>query len=70
MSLLISANEAYQTYKDLNLSKKGTKSANFDVIQAILNRYCVAVLSRPCDKVFSKKSSTWDHLSYQMKYIE
>ena len=57
MSMLISADEAYHTYKDLNLSKTGTKSANFEVIQAILNRYSVEIIPKPSELVCSKEFS-------------
>ena len=52
MSLIISAEEAYQTYKDFkHLLVKGKKSATFEVIEAILNKFSVKVIPRPCDKV-------------------
>ena len=57
MSLIISAVEAYQTQKDLNLYKNGTKGALFEGIEAIFNRYSVKVIPRPCEEVNSKEFS-------------
>jgi len=51
MSLIITADEAYQAYVDLNLRKKGSKSANFDVVQSILNKFSIQIKSRPSNQV-------------------
>ena len=51
MSLKISADDAYSTYCDLNLKKKGSKSASIEVVTKILQNFCVEVLSRPTDPV-------------------
>ena len=51
MSVQISNEKAYQDYLDLNLFKRGVKSANFENVSAILKHNNVEINLKPSDLV-------------------
>ena len=60
MSVQISNEKAYQDYLDLNLFKRGVKSANFENVSAILKHNNVEINLKPSDLVsFSSILSTF-----------
>ena len=55
MSLTISADEAYQYYKNTGLSKKGVKGATFGNVKKILEWKNVEIKPRPSDPTLNKR---------------